>query len=459
MARCEGDPSAQSAEPEEASKVEARAKPLQRLEDQQLLTGKTVGSYKLLVPIGAGGMAQVWGAAPSSGGIARKVAIKLVLSEYSSDPEYERLFVDEAMVASAVRHPNVCGIHRLGRDGDCLFMILELVIGDSLTGLIQRGSEFRPLPDAVAVRIVADACGGLHAAHEAVDHDGRPLGIVHRDVSPPNVLVSTQGHVKVSDFGIAKASYQLHTRTKTGDIKGKIAYIPPEQILGRRVDRRADIYALGCVLYVATLGMRPFGSGTAALSKIVKGTHYKPSQVRKGYPDNLEAIIERALSREPEARYQTAEEMRLALERWLVSEGQVVLDSDVAKIVNERLTPDRRAVIEALKSSSTTLPPTLARKLLAQSDRSEVTANSQIIASIRPLPIASHADPRPAASAPAVDRSAKPTWRPPKRPATAMVPPLSIPASPKTGFDSGEPATGVRRQRTSSSPPTGDSRR
>jgi serine/threonine-protein kinase len=258
-------------------------------------------------------------------------------------------------------------------------MVLELVPGDSLTGLIQRGTEFHPLPDAIAARIVAQACAGLHAAHEALGKDGLPLGIVHRDISPPNILVSIHGQVKVSDFGIAKARYQLHERTRTGEIKGKFAYIPPEQIMARGVDRRADIYALGCVLYVATLGVRPFGSGAEALGKIVQGRYQRPHDVRSDYPAGLEAIVVKALNADPANRFQTAEEMRVAIETWLVTEGRLVMDSDLAKVVRERLSPERRAVVDAALNTGKGLPDALAQRLLAPRSQFEApTAKSQI---------------------------------------------------------------------------------
>jgi serine/threonine-protein kinase len=389
-----------------------------------LLSGRTVGRYQLFLPIGAGGMAQVWAARPKTGGLARTVAMKLVLPEFSEDPEYGKMFVDEAMVASAVRHPNVCEIHELGRDGDLLFMVLEWIAGDSLTGLLSRGSEFRPLPDEIAARIASEACAGLHAAHEAIGPDGQPLGIVHRDVSPPNILVSMQGHVKVSDFGIAKARYQLHSKTRTGEIKGKFAYIPPEQILGRGVDRRADIYAMGCVLYVATLGLRPFGGGAGALGKIVQGQYLKPTELRPKYPRGLEEIIERALMPDPSRRFQTAEEMRHALETWLVEASRIVVDSDVARVVKERLSPERRTVIEAVQNSGRTLPESLAYRLLSRDDRTDTpTADSRLFASPpppppphRPPPSSKGYTPRqsdgPTNTQPG-DPEAVPTWRPP----------------------------------------------
>lgn len=213
--------------------------------------GLRIGRYELLAPLARGGMAHVWAAKPEGTGFARTVAIKLVHPEFADHPEYVKMFIDEASVAASIQHSNVCELYELGRHDDVLFMAIEWVAGDSLAGLLRQGGALEPIPYAVAARIIADACAGLHAAHEALGPDGLPLGIVHRDISPPNILVSLHGQVKVSDFGIAKANYQFHARTKTGEVKGKYGYIPPEQVAGRDIDRRADIYSMGCTLYVA----------------------------------------------------------------------------------------------------------------------------------------------------------------------------------------------------------------
>ena len=379
--------------------------------------GRLVGRYRLLVPIGAGGMAQVWAARPESAGLARVVAVKLVLPDYAQDGEYERMFVDEAMVASAIRHPNVCETLELGRDGDLLFMVLEWIAGESLSGLLQQQGALHPMPDPIAARIVAEGCAGLHAAHEAIGADGEPLGIVHRDVSPPNILVSTTGHVKVSDFGIAKARYQLHSKTRTGEIKGKFAYIPPEQILGRGVDRRADVYAMGCVLYIATLGLRPFGGGASALGKIVQGRYLKPTEIRGNYPPGLEAIIVRALASDPNLRFQTADEMRAALEQWLMSVGEVVMESDVADVVRSRMSKERRMVIDAVTTSGRALPEALAKQLLSRHDRTQTpTANSRVFHSAPRPRVRLSTPPPPQPPEGAAMEGALPTWRPPKKP-------------------------------------------
>ncbi len=341
---------AELAEPDPPTEPTALARPQQ-----------VVGRYRLLMPLAEGGMAQVWAAKPEKGGLARTVVIKLVLPQFAADEHYARMFIDEAMVASSVRHPNVCEIAELGKQDDLLFMVLEWVPGDTLNSLVQGAR--RALPDAIAARVIADACAGLHAAHEAIGPDGLPLGIVHRDISPQNILVSIHGHAKVSDFGIAKARHQLHARTQTGEIKGKFAYIAPEQIRGGVVDRRADIYSVGCLLYVATTGQRPFGAGASALGKIVQGKYALPSELRADYPVELENIIRKALSADPQNRFQTAEEMRFALEQWLLTLDAPVTHAQVAALVLERLSPERRSVIDALMSTAKVLPEALAFRL------------------------------------------------------------------------------------------------
>ena len=342
-----------------------------------LKPGDLLGRYRLTSLLASGGMGQVWTARPVGTGFARTVALKLVRSEMSSDENYARMFIDEATVAAAIHHPNVCETYELGRHGDRLYMAMEWVAGDSLAGLLRQGDKLVALEMRIAARIIADACAGLHAAHETVGPDGTLLGVVHRDISPPNILVSAQGQAKVSDFGIAKARDQLHERTKTGEVKGKFAYIPPEQLSGGAVDRRADVYAMGCVLYVATLGARPFGNGADAIRKILLNEYERPRSVRPDYPEGLEAIIVKALAPSPDGRFQTAEEMQIALEEWLVSGGKLVTATDVAKCVRERLSPDVRARNEALMSQNRLAPDLLMDRLAGDHDSETPTAGSE----------------------------------------------------------------------------------
>ncbi|HKO46604.1 MAG TPA: serine/threonine-protein kinase [Polyangiaceae bacterium] len=364
--------------------------------------GQLIGRYRLLFPIAAGGMAEVWAAKPEGSGISRAVALKLVRPEFAVEAEYARMFIDEAVVASAIRHPNICETYELGRDENLLFMVMEWVAGDTLSGLM-RGTALNPLPLEVAARICSEACAGLHAAHEANDGDGNNLGIVHRDVSPPNILVSVNGHVKVSDFGIAKAKNQLHARTRTGEIKGKLAYIPPEQVLGHGIDRRVDVYAMGCVLYVCTLGRRPFGSGGEALGKIVRGAYRKPRELEPDYPEELERIVMRSLASDRELRYQTAEEMRFELEQWLLTRPRPTQHGDVARLVRERISDDRRKMIDALTNVSRAIPDALSHRFISPADKTATpTATSGIVL-------------QPAALARLKDKAAAPTPTPPKR--------------------------------------------
>jgi serine/threonine protein kinase len=322
-----------------------------------LAAGKMVGRYRLLSLVASGGMAQIWAAKPESGGFSRTVALKVVRPEYASDDEYRRMLIDEAAAASAVHHPNVCEIFELGQHDQVVFIAMEWVPGDSIAGLIRQRTQYVPFNYALAARVISDACAGLHAAHNATGPDGQPMNIVHRDISPQNILLSSQGHVKVTDFGIAKARDQIHSRTRTGEIKGKFAYISPEQILGKTVDHRTDVYAMGCVLFVTTLGLRPFGRGThAVMSKIVQGDFKVPRELVPTYPERLERIVIRALSRNPEDRYQTAEEMRLALEEWLAKSGKIITHTDIARAVNERLNPKVRDQIQALRTANRFTP-------------------------------------------------------------------------------------------------------
>ena len=248
-----------------------------------------------------------------------------------------------------------------------------------MAGLLRQADSLVALEAPIAARIIADACAGLHAAHETVGNDGTPLGVVHRDISPPNILISMQGQAKVTDFGIAKARFQLHERTKTGEVKGKFAYIPPEQFAGGPLDRRADVYAMGCVLYVATLGLRPFGNGAAALPKILRNQYKRPTELFADYPAGLEAVVTRALALAPADRFETAEEMQLALEQWLASTGKLTTASAVAKMVKERLSPEIRQRNEALISQSRAMPHSLMSQFVTDADGETPTAGSGLV--------------------------------------------------------------------------------
>ncbi len=306
-----------------------------------LRRGTRLGRYELLLPIAKGGMARVWAARQhGQRGFTKLVAIKTILPHLAREPEFERMFLDEARIASLVHHPNVCEIYELGEEGQVLYLAMEWVHGDSLIHILRTSdTTTEPIPLRIAARVVADACAGLHAAHELLDEEGQPMNVVHRDVSPHNILVSVDGHVKVADFGVAKALGQLHQATVAGQIKGKLSYMAPEQVSGAPSDRRGDIFSLGCVLYEACTGMLPFlgEADHQIMHALMRGEYIMPTKLVRGFPPELEAIICRALASDPAKRYPTAERMRHALEEWLLSTGSVVTAAHVAQVSRQRV--------------------------------------------------------------------------------------------------------------------------
>ncbi len=325
-----------------------------------LARGTRLGRYELLLPVAMGGMAKVWAARQhGQRGFSKLVAIKTILPHLSQDPAFERMFLDEARIAAGVHHPNVAEIYDLGEEGSVLYIAMEWVTGDSLVRVLRAFGPTEPLDPRIAVRIVADACAGLHAAHELTDDEGRPLGVVHRDVSPHNILLSADGHVKVTDFGVAKAFGQLHDATSSGTLKGKLNYMAPEQVNSGLIDRRTDVFALGCVLYEATTGRVPFrerGETEAqVMHRLLHGSCPSPSSLVRGYPPELEGLVMRALSTSPMKRFGTAERLRVALEEWLVHSGPIVTHAQVAAAVRARIghaMEQRRERIRAATAAS-----------------------------------------------------------------------------------------------------------
>ena len=304
-----------------------------------LRPGTRLGRYELLVPIARGGMARVWAARlHGQRGFSKLVAIKTILPHLAREPEFERMFLDEARIASGVHHPNVCEIYELAEENRTLYLVMEWVSGDSFSRVLRASGKTAPTDPRVTARIIADAAAGVHAAHEQSDDEGRSLGVVHRDLSPHNILLTADGVAKVADFGVAKALGQLHDATSAGQLKGKLAYMAPEQVQGQAVDRRSDVFSLGCVLYEATTGLRPFrGDGEPqVMHAVLKGEFQPPSQIIKGYPQELERVIMRAMSPQPILRFPTAERMRFALEEFL-TKGQLVTQSNVAQLVRSRI--------------------------------------------------------------------------------------------------------------------------
>ena len=265
-------------------------------------------------------------------GFEKLVAIKIIHDHLTANPEFVRMFVDEARLVSRIYHPNVAQIIELGRVGRTYFIAMEYVEGESVGAILRRTKPSY----GCAARIVADAAAGLHAAHELRNNEGEPFNVVHRDVSPQNILVAYGGTTKVVDFGVAHAKGMLHT-TKDGSLKGKFGYMAPEQAASQPVDRRADVFVLGVVLYELTTRRKLFkaASDSETIQKVLSGEITRPTEVCDDYPPGLEEVVLRALQRERGERYQTAEAMQEAIEKFIVTHGDPVLPTHVGKMMAE----------------------------------------------------------------------------------------------------------------------------
>jgi serine/threonine-protein kinase len=280
--------------------------------------GSTLGRYELLLPIAQGGMAMVWAARmKGTRGFQKIVALKSMLPALSEDPQFEAMFLAEAELASQIRHPNVCEILDLGEDEGVLYLVMEWVDGEPLSVIQKASRAHGGMPMSVPARIGYHAALGLHAAHELKNEAGDLVGLVHRDVSPQNILVTYEGLVKIVDFGVAKAAEQEQGQTQAGQLKGKIGFMSPEQALGQSVDRRTDIFALGIVLYQAIAGKHPFRgeNNMATLTRICDSAPVPPlSTVIPGCPCALSAAVSKALEKDASKRFQTMVEFARALE-------------------------------------------------------------------------------------------------------------------------------------------------
>jgi serine/threonine-protein kinase len=292
-----------------------------------------VGRYRIASDLGEGGMGVVHLAvAESQDGAEKEVALKRCHPHLARDPRFLRLFLAEARIGASISHPNVASVLDVGKDGDSFYIAFELVCGESVRQVMTRSRELGcRVPHEVACRIVADAASGLHAAHELEDEEGRSLGVVHRDVTPHNILVSYDGVTKVVDFGIARADVlppEIGTRPA---FNGKVSYMSPEQARGERLDRRVDVYALGIVLWELTTGRRLF-RGRSELETILNALDARiapPSLLVRGCPDGLDDIVMKALAPSACDRFPTALALSHTLSAMLVRNGYAPGTSDV----------------------------------------------------------------------------------------------------------------------------------
>jgi serine/threonine protein kinase len=285
--------------------------------------GALFGRYELVSRLGRGGMAETWRARLlGAAGVTKPVLIKRVLSEYSTDQAFTTMFISEARISATLSHGNIAQVYDFGRlDGE-YFLAMEFVDGQPLHVIMKRAlrSQLSSIPVPLAAFIGIELCRGLHYAHTRRDDTGKPLGIVHRDISPDNVLISYEGQVKIVDFGIAKARELRGFNTEPGVVKGKFLYFSPEQAHGQEVDARTDVWATGVVLYELLTGRLPVeGPQYAALPKLVRGEFPRPSVFNPELPKELEGIVMKALAVDPEQRFESSHAFGDALAGFLYS--------------------------------------------------------------------------------------------------------------------------------------------
>jgi len=302
-----------------------------------------VGKYELLRKIATGGMAEVFLArAAGPKGFQKILVVKRILPHLAEEPAFVDMFLSEAKLAAQFSHPNIVQIFDFGEVEGTSYIAMEFVDGPNLRTLQVRALEAGvPLPLPVCAKIIALACEGLAYAHDFVEPStGQPLGVIHRDISPDNLLVARNGYVKVVDFGIAKASVQSH-KTKTGTIKGKFGYMAPEQLQNQTLDRRTDVFALGMVLYEMVTGTKPFdGSSEASTLKGILFEPFIPAVSRRAdIPRDLGAIVDKALAKEREQRYPDCLTLQRELERFIAGTGQPAGTLQVAELVASLVPP------------------------------------------------------------------------------------------------------------------------
>lgn len=327
----------------------------------ELGPGTVLGRYELLAPVAKGGMAQVWMARlHGSRGFHKLVAVKTILTKASHELRSEAMLLEEARLAALVHHPNIVTTLDLGEERSLLYLVMEWVHGETLRDVFHKSLGTGGVPWNIAVNVVAQACKGLHAAHEATSPSGLPLHLVHRDISPQNVLLSYSGVVKVADFGIAKAKVTTAELTQPGELKGKVAFMSPEQLACQPLDRRSDVFAMGTLLYTVSTGHHPFRGATTAKTydNITACNPPKPSAIARNYPADLEHVVMRALELDPARRWQSAAEMFAALiDTSLGSQGHY--ESSLSAYMHRVMGDKERERAELLQRCQSATPTSL----------------------------------------------------------------------------------------------------
>jgi serine/threonine protein kinase len=397
-----------------------------------LAPGYKLDRYELLCPLAEGGMASVWVARQrGKHGFEKLVALKTILPIFATDARFQEMFLDEARIASRIEHPNVAQILDLGEEHEVLYLAMEYVDGEALSKLNHAcQKEGIRIPPGILLRILADTCAGLHEAHEMTDGSGAALEIVHRDVSPHNVLVSTRGVAKLIDFGIAKARSRASGETNSGVLKGKTQYMAPEQALGKPVDRRADIWSVGVMLYYLLSGKPPYDAENQLATLHLLSSGRPPMPLPPSVHPAIAAVVRKTLSHAPDARYQTAADLREALEAAMLAAKVPATQADVAafslKYLAERgerrrqaidialaAATERRRIEELLKPASGSSPaftpaPPSSHALLAAQEPTRAEAPGARNGSVPPPEVASKTGSYATPASSALDAEATP---------------------------------------------------
>lgn len=322
-----------------------------------------LGKYRLIAELGHGGMAEVYLAVVQGpAGFNKLVVIKQIRPQLATDPEFLSMFLDEARLAARLSHPNVVQTNEVGQEGDRYFIAMEYLEGQPLNRVLHRIGRDGGLTLSMHLRIIIDMLTGLHHAHELTDFDGTPLNVVHRDVTPHNVFVTYDGQVKVVDFGIAKAM-NSSAETRLGVVKGKVAYMAPEQARGERVDRRADIFSAGVMLWEAATGRRLWKGipDLTVLHRLINGDIPSPRDIDPEVPEGLEKIVMKSLALRREDRYSTAVEQATALEELLDSMNDKTTLREVGRLVAKHFEENRqkiKSIVETQLKVVKSLPTT-----------------------------------------------------------------------------------------------------
>lgn len=316
---------------------------------EELSAGQMLGRYELLMPIAKGGMGNVWAARlKGTRGFRKLVAIKTILRTLENAQLQQMLF-QEAMLASQIHHPNVAETLELGEHEGTLYLVMELVSGESLRFILREAQTRGGVPFAVSINLIGQVCRGLAAAHDLRDENGQRVGLIHRDISPPNVLVTDTGTVKIIDFGVATTA--SNATYGSGEIKGKISYLAPEQLRGAPLDARVDVFATGILLYLLTVNRHPFRceSESSTIARILStAAAAAPSAFVEDYPEAVEQVVMRALSKDRDERFASTVELLKALENAYPSAFGPEADESVAVYVQQLLESrlhERRATL------------------------------------------------------------------------------------------------------------------